>query len=72
MGIGFYLVSLWIYKSNYYGPNTPNICWIYNSWAFSQMVTILSWTQMYTYIMYFSIAVVTTIAYGDVTPKNPI
>ena len=27
---------------------------------------------MYVYVMYYSIAVVTTIAYGDVTPKNPI
>lgn len=27
---------------------------------------------MYLYIMYYSIAVVTTIAYGDITPKNPI
>lgn len=72
MGIAFYLVSWWIYRNNYYGPNTPNLCWIYNSWAFYNMTLILSWSQMYTYIMYFSIAVVTTIAYGDITPKNPI
>ena len=31
MGILFYLVSLALYNSNYYGPNTPMITWIYNS-----------------------------------------
>ena len=31
VGIFFYLVSLQLYKLNYYGPNTPNIVWIYNS-----------------------------------------
>lgn len=72
IGIFFYLVSLWVYENNYYGPNTPNICWIYNSWAFDQMVLILDWSQMYTYIMYYSVGLVTTIAYGDITPKNPI
>jgi hypothetical protein len=72
MGIGFYLVSLWVYEHNFYGPNTPNLCWIYNSWAFYQMRLMLSWSQAYGYVMYFSIGVVTTIAYGDITPKNPI
>ena len=71
MGIFFYRVSLYVYESNFYGPNTPNIVWIYNSWAFYQMA-FLPWYQMYSYIMYFSIEVVTTIAYGDITPKNPI
>lgn len=71
-GIGFYLVSMYVYNSNYYGPNTPNLCWIYNAWAFYQMAIILSWQQIYVYIMYYSIAVTTTIAYGDITPKNPI
>ena len=71
MAIFFYRVSLYVYESNFYGPNTPNIVWIYNSWAFYQMA-FLPWYQMYSYIMYFSIEVVTTIAYGDITPKNPI
>lgn len=72
MSIGFFLVSKWVYTNNYYGPNTPNICWVYNAWAFYQMTLLLDWLQMYTYIMYYGIAVVTTIAYGDITPKNPI
>ena len=72
MGIGFYMVSQWVYINNYYGPNTPNLCWVYNSWALYQMTILLTWSQMYKYIMYYSIAVVTTIAYGDITPKNPI
>jgi len=71
MGIFFYLVSYAVYESNFYGPNTPNIVWVYNSWAFYQMV-FLPWYQMYLYIMYFSIGMLTTIAYGDITPKNPL
>jgi hypothetical protein len=72
MSIGFYMVSMWVYTNNYYGPNTPNLCWVYNAWAFYQMALILTWPQMYTYIMYYGIAVTSTIAYGDITPKNPI
>lgn len=72
MGIGFYLTSLWVYNNNYYGPNTPNLCWIYDAWAYYQMALFLPWTEQYVYIMYFGIAVTTTIAYGDITPKNPI
>lgn len=72
MGIGFYLTSLWVFNNNYYGPNTPNICWIYKAWAFYQLEITLLWPAKYCYIMYYSIAVVTTIAYGDITPLNPI
>ena len=72
IGVGFYRVSLWVYQNNYYGPNTPNICWIYHATAYYQMVLLLPWTEMYTYIMYYSIALVTAIAYGDITPLNPI
>lgn len=71
MNIFFYLVGLYVYNTNYYGPNTPMISWIYNSWAFYQMA-FLEWYRMYAYIMYCGIAFVTTIAYGDVTPKNPV
>lgn len=31
IGIGFYMVAYYIYSTNYYGPNTPNITWIYNA-----------------------------------------
>lgn len=31
LGIIFYLVSLYLYNTNYYGPFTPTILWIYNS-----------------------------------------
>ena len=30
-GIGFFSLDYWVYTTNYYGPNTPNYCWIYNS-----------------------------------------
>ena len=71
MGIIFYKISNYLYETNYYGPRTPNIVWVYNSWAFYQLI-FLPWYQIYLYTMYFSLAVVTTIAYGDITPKNPI
>lgn len=72
LGIGFYIVGYYIYSTNYYGPNTPNISWLYNSQAYSQIVLNLDWKGQYLYTMYFSIGVTTTIAYGDITPLNPI
>ncbi len=72
LGIGFYILGYYIYSTNYYGPNTPNISWIYNSQAYSQMVTNLDWKGQYIYTLYFSIGVTTTIAYGDITPLNPL
>ena len=36
------------------------------------MMTILPWYGRYEYTMYFSLGVMTTIAYGDITPLNPI
>ena len=37
MSIFFYLVSMHVYNTNMYGPHTPMIVWVYNSWAFYQM-----------------------------------
>ena len=71
MAIFFYIISMQLYNTNYYGPNTPNIVWVYNSWAFYQ-IAFLTWYRKYSYIMYYGIEFVTTIAYGDITPKNPI
>lgn len=72
LGIWFYMIDHWVYVNNYYGPNTPNLCWIYNAEAFSQMVLLLPWYGQYLYIMYFSIGTMNTIAYGDITPLNPL
>lgn len=72
IGIWFYMIDYWVYENNYYGPNTPNLCWIYNAQAYSQMVLLLPWYGQYEYTMYFSIGTMTTIAYGDITPLNPL
>jgi hypothetical protein len=48
------------------------ITWIYNAQAYSQMILDLDWLGCYLYSMYFSIGVTTTIAYGDITPLNPL
>lgn len=72
LGIWFYMVDYWVYANNYYGPNTPNICWIYNAQAYSQLVLLQPWYGQYLYTMYFSIGTMTTIAYGDITPLNPL
>lgn len=34
-GIFFYMIDYYVYATNYYGPNTPTLCWIYNAQAFS-------------------------------------
>jgi hypothetical protein len=48
------------------------VTWVYNAWAYSDIVNLLPWYSKYAYVMYYGVAVVTTIAYGDITPKNPI
>ena len=72
LGIGFYLVGYYVYSTNYYGPLTPLICWLYSAQAYSQIVIDLEWKGQYLYTLYFSMGVTTTIAYGDITPLNPI
>jgi hypothetical protein len=68
----FYAIDLYVYNTNYYGPNTPAWCWLYNAQAYSQMVIYLPWYLQYEYTMYWSLATMTTIAYGDITPLNPL
>ena len=68
----FYAIDLYVYNTNYYGPNTPSWCWIYNAVAYSQMILNLPWYLQYEYSMYWSLATMTTIAYGDITPLNPM
>lgn len=68
----FYAIDAYVYSTNYYGPNTPNWCWIYNAQAYGQMVLNLPWFLQYEYCMYWSLATMTTIAYGDITPLNPM
>lgn len=72
IGVGFFYIDHWIYTNNYYGPNTPNICWIYNSSAIYQLILVWDWPEQYVYVLYFSIGMTNTIAYGDITPINPI
>lgn len=72
IGIGFYMTGYYVYSTNYYGPNTPNISWLYNAEAYSQIILLLDWKGQYAYTMYFSLGMTTTIAYGDITPLNPI
>lgn len=68
----FYAIDLYVYNNNYYGPNTPAWCWLYSASAYSQMVIELPWILQYEYTMYWSLATMTTIAYGDITPLNPM
>lgn len=68
----FYAIDLYVYETNYYGPNTPAWCWLYNAQAYSQMILSLPWALQYEYTMYWSLATMTTIAYGDITPLNPL
>lgn len=72
LGGAFYAIDYYVYNTNYYGPNTPNWCWIYNAQAYGQMVLNLPWWLQYEYWMYWSLATMTTIAYGDITPLNPL
>lgn len=68
----FYAIDLFVYNNNFYGPNTPSWCWLYNAQAYGQMILNLPWFLQYEYAMYWSLATMTTIAYGDITPLNPM
>jgi hypothetical protein len=70
-GIGFFALDYWIYTNNIYGPNTPNYCWIYNS-PLTINISDSEWYIQYLYSVYFSIGNISTIAYGDVVPRNPL
>ena len=71
LGIGFFAVSYIVYENNSYGPNTPNHCWIYNS-SIDLQVANNHWILQYFYALYYSVGNITTIAYGDIVPLNPI
>ena len=71
IGVIFFSIDYYIYKNNYYGPSTPNRCWIFTSTAYSQLIWE-PWYMWYVYSFYWSLGTMTTIAYGDITPTNPI
>lgn len=45
--------------------------WLTNSDCF-ESILIQPATQQYIYSLYFSVSLLTTVAYGDITAKNPI
>ena len=71
LGIIFFAVDHYVYSTNYYGPNTPLLSWVYNATAYSQLIWE-PWYMWFIYSFYFALGTMTTIAYGDITPLNPI
>lgn len=71
LGVVFWSIDNYIYTNNYYGPTTPLLCWAFNANAYSQLAWE-PWYYWYLYSFYFSLGTMTTIAYGDITPLNPI
>lgn len=71
LGVGFFAIDYMVYQTNYYGPNTPNVCWIFNS-VLDYNITQSPWWIQYLYSLYFSVGNITTIAYGDIVARNPI
>ena len=71
LGVIFFAVDNYVYTNNYYGPNTPLLSWIYNASAYSQLIWE-PWYLWFIYSFYFALGTMTTIAYGDITPLNPI
>ena len=71
IGVIFFWVDYTVYSTNYYGPSTPARCWIFTATAYSQLI-FEPWYIWYIYSIYWSLGTMTTIAYGDITPKNPI
>lgn len=68
--VTYFALSKWIYETNHYGPSTPILSWVFECDAYPRLIT-QPWEVWYLYSLYFTIGVITTIAYGDITPLNP-
>lgn len=71
LGIIFFAIDNYVYSTNYFGPSTPILSWVFNCNAYSQLIWE-PWYVWYIYSFYFALGTMTTIAYGDITPLNPI
>ena len=38
LGVVFFAIDNYVYSTNYYGPSTPALCWVYNAQAYSQLI----------------------------------
>ena len=71
IGVIFFAIDYYVYSNNLYGPSTPARCWIYTAQAYTQLIWE-PWYIWYLYSFYWSLGTMTTIAYGDITPTNPL
>lgn len=71
LGVGFFAIDYMVLANNSYGPNTPNYCWVYNS-GLNFNLSQAHWSVQYVYSLYYAVGNISTIAYGDITARNPI
>ena len=38
IGVIFFGIDYYVYKTNYYGPSTPARCWVFTAQAYSQLI----------------------------------
>lgn len=79
LGCLFFYIDYQLIAASYYGDVNYNplrkapsniAYWLTNSYCF-ESILLLSSTQQYLYSLYFSVSLLTTVAYGDITAKNP-
>ena len=73
LGAFFYLIDYNLYQSMYYpmsGPNS-NPYWIIGSSSYSMIIDQNLWVKV-TYCYYYSIVLLSGVAYGDLVPQNPL
>lgn len=71
MGLAFYILDRHLLLTNYYGEETSNLCWLRTSETMNNIIET-SYASQYLYMFYWAINYLTSIAFGDIGPLNPI
>ena len=70
IGCFAYFIDYRLYIGNYYPLDNPGAFWLLTSYSYTDILSQDFWIR-YTYSFYFSTAILSGIAYGDLVPQNP-
>jgi hypothetical protein len=66
-----YLLDYNLLMENYYPDYAEDAYWLTSSYAYANIIDEPFWVR-YSYSFYYAISILSGIAYGDLTPQNPI
>lgn len=68
IGCMFFKLDLILIRLGWY---PKDMLWVYNAYAYNNIID-LEYSYQYFYCFYFAVATLSGVAYGDITPLNPI